>query len=116
MSELLIEDLPDDVLQKLQEESEQSHRSVADIAADVLTAAMRRTDFTSQRLSKDELVRLADSIRAGSSRAELPTMTPSDEAQEAKLLEEIKKARDEMARQGVYLTEEFIQRAKRWGR
>lgn len=43
-------------------------------------------------------------------------MPLEDEKREAELLEEIRKDREEMARQGVYLTDEFIQEAKRWGR
>ena len=40
----------------------------------------------------------------------------ADEQHEAALLEEIRKDREEMAKKGVYLTEEDIQSAIDWGR
>ena len=35
---------------------------------------------------------------------------------ESHLMEEIRRDREEMARQGVYITEDFIRQAKQWGR
>ena len=62
MGKLLIDKLPDDVLQKLQQEAQQSDREVADVAADHLTEALRQTP-PANHLSKEELLQLADSIR-----------------------------------------------------
>ncbi len=48
--------------------------------------------------------------------AEILTRALADEAKEAELMAEIRKAREEMAARGISLTDEFIQEAKRWGR
>jgi len=39
-----------------------------------------------------------------------------DEAKEAALMAEIRAERDQMAREGIFLTPEDVQRAKQWGR
>ena len=48
--------------------------------------------------------------------AEMLARNVADEQHEAALLEEIRKDREEMAKKGVYLTEEDIQSAIDWGR
>jgi predicted transcriptional regulator len=39
-----------------------------------------------------------------------------DDAREAQMMEEIRKDREEAARQGLFIDDEFINQAKRWGR
>jgi hypothetical protein len=48
--------------------------------------------------------------------AEMLARSAAEELREATLMEEIRKDREEMARKGVYLTEEDIQSAIDWGR
>ena len=47
---------------------------------------------------------------------ELLAKALADEAAEARLMTEIKREREAMAADGVSLTEEFANEAKRWGR
>ncbi|HZL38618.1 MAG TPA: hypothetical protein VFC78_25140 [Tepidisphaeraceae bacterium] len=48
--------------------------------------------------------------------AELLAKALAFEAEDAELLAEIRKDREQMAQNGVFLTDEFLDRAKRWGR
>jgi len=48
--------------------------------------------------------------------AELLLKVLDEEEHEAKLMEEVRKDREEAAKQGVYITDEFIREAKNWGR
>jgi plasmid stability protein len=48
--------------------------------------------------------------------AEILARNVANEQNEATLLEEIRKDREEMAKEGVYLTDEDIQSAIDWGR
>jgi len=48
--------------------------------------------------------------------AQLLARAIAEDRREAHLMEEIRKDREQMARQGVYITDDFITQAKRWGR
>jgi plasmid stability protein len=48
--------------------------------------------------------------------AELLSKALDEDEGEAKLMEEIGKDREEAAKQGVYITDDFIREAKNWGR
>jgi len=48
--------------------------------------------------------------------AELLSRALDEDEREANLLEEIRKDREEAAKQGVYITDELIREAKNWGR
>ena len=68
---------------------------------------------TVHRIEKRALVR-GKSI--GDEAAELLLKVLDEEEREAKLMEEISKDREEAAKQGIYITDEFIREAKNWGR
>jgi hypothetical protein len=48
--------------------------------------------------------------------AELLARALADDAREAELLAEIRNERQEMADRGVFITDDFINEAKNWGR
>jgi len=69
MGSLLIENVPDDVLRRLEREAELRERKVSDVAADRLTDGVRRLGGSLPRRSAAELLALADAVRTGAREA-----------------------------------------------
>ena len=69
MGKLLIENLPEDLLQRIEHDAKQAHREPSEVAADWLAFGAVHRATCGPLKSAEELLRLADSVRTGEGNA-----------------------------------------------